>query len=67
MSSGIEDMQATDLSIHHTWVEADTPLHATKQRRLTPDKEWWLRNFVLQGMEPTMYERTTVANGRVSR
>lgn len=65
-ATGITDMPATDLIVHRAILKPGTPIYRSKQKRFTPDKEWWLRKFVLEGMESGMYERTTTSNGKLS-
>lgn len=67
-STGIEDMgPPTDLILHRTRIKEGTPIYKAKAKRLSPDKEWWLRKLVSDGMKSGMYERTTVANGKLSQ
>ncbi|KEQ83933.1 hypothetical protein M438DRAFT_335660 [Aureobasidium pullulans EXF-150] len=66
-STSVDDMgPPTDLILHRTSVKAGTPPYKAKAKRLAHDKEWWLRKIVLQGIEAGMYERTTVANRKLS-
>lgn len=57
----------TDLIQHRTLIKQGTPIYRAAPRRLSPDKEWWLRKFVTEGLENGMFERTIVANGQLSR
>ena len=42
------------------------PYAVQEQKRYSPRQEWWLRKLVLEGLEGGIYERTLVANGRLS-
>ncbi len=66
-SKEIRDMgPPTDLIIHRASIKAGTPVYKSKPKRYAPDKEWWYRKIVTEGIENGMYERTVVANGRMS-
>ncbi|KAK0511095.1 hypothetical protein JMJ35_006647 [Cladonia borealis] len=64
-ASGIRAMQSTNLNAHRPRFKEGTSIHSAKQRPFTPDEEWWLRKFVLEGLEAGMYDRTVVADGRI--
>ena len=66
-ASGIGAMQSTGLNAHRTRFKEGNSVHSVKQRLFTPDKEWWLRKFILEGLEPGMCDRTVFANGRLSQ
>lgn len=67
-STGIEDMgPATDLIKYRTFVREGIPIYKAKAKRLATDKEWWVRKLVLEGLRSGMYERITVANGKLSQ
>jgi hypothetical protein len=57
----------TDLIAHRTRIKPGTPIYKAKQRRYSPYKEFWLRKYVVEGLESGLFERTTVANGERSR
>lgn len=66
-STGIRDMgPATDLIKHRIQLKPGTPIYRAKVRKYAPEKEWWFRKFVTEGIEAGMYERTVTANGRLS-
>lgn len=66
-STGILDMgQPTDLVVHRTRIKPGTPVYKAKRRKYAPDKEFWFRKFITEGLETGMYERTILANGHLS-
>lgn len=44
-------------------IRADTSASKAKQKRYAPEKEFWLRKFVIEALKYGMYELTKVANG----
>lgn len=66
-ATGILDMgPPTDLILHRATIKPGTAPYKPKPKRLAPDKEWWLRKYAMDGLQSGLFERTTVANGRLS-
>ncbi|KAI1000793.1 hypothetical protein K3495_g7404 [Podosphaera aphanis] len=63
----LEHMPPTDLYTHKIRLKSGTRPFARKQKRWPPDKLWWLREIVGEGLKCNMYEYTTVANGEFSQ
>ncbi|KJX97414.1 hypothetical protein TI39_contig494g00005 [Zymoseptoria brevis] len=65
-SSGLQDLgPPTDLLIYRVHLKSGTPTHRAQPRRMTMQKEWWLRKFATEEIQAGMYERTMIANGEL--
>ena len=65
--TGLIDLPPTDLITHRVTLVPGTKPHAVRfQKRWPPQKEWWLRKLIQDGLEGGIYERTETANGRPS-
>lgn len=66
-SSGVEDLgPPTDLVQHRAMLREGTPIHKSRGKRMSPEREYQFRKYVAQGLKSGLFERTYAANGRLS-
>lgn len=63
----LKDIPATDLIVHRVTPREGIKPHQARQKKLSTEKEWWLRQMIQKGIESGMYEKTVTANGRTSQ
>ncbi|KAK1053634.1 hypothetical protein LTR12_017187 [Friedmanniomyces endolithicus] len=69
-STGVEGMGTpTNLLQHRTRLKPNTPIYRVHAKKLAPEKEFWLREFALDGLNAKwpLFERTIMANGELLR
>lgn len=62
----LSEIPATDLLLHRVTPREGIKPHQAPVKRLSNNKEWWLRTIVQEGIESGIYEKCIHANGRVS-
>ena len=61
-----QDIPETDLLVHRVTPRQGLQPHKAVVKRLSNNKEWWLRAIIQEGINSGTYEKTILANGRVS-
>ena len=63
----LKDIPPTDLITHRIQPREGTKIHNAKYKKLSQDREWWLRRIIEEGMDAGMYEKIVTANGCPSK
>jgi hypothetical protein len=65
--TGLDLLEPTDLAIHRVnMVPGLKPSSAKTQKRWPPDKEWWMKKLIQEGLDGGVFEKTLIANGKLS-
>lgn len=63
----LKDISPTNLITSRIKLQKRTKVYNAKHKKLSQDREWWLRRIIKKRMNVKIYKRTVTANSSLSR